>query len=62
MKLISNSNHSNHRETFISLCDKTDEIVMASPFCYSHFEKFANAVAKNGSVKKVGSFEENQFK
>lgn len=53
MKVIRNSSTSTHSEWFFCLCGKADEIVMASPFCYSDFADFANSVKGTGFVGKV---------
>lgn len=37
----------------MSLCSKADELAMASPFCYTDFSGFADAVANVGSIRKI---------
>lgn len=53
MKIISNSTITNHGEAFISLCQNADELVMVSPFCYSDFSEFADAIASARDVHSV---------
>lgn len=53
MEILSNSTTTNHGEVFVSLCRKADEIVMASPFCYSDFTDFADTIASFSDIHRV---------
>ena len=53
MTIVSNSSTSNHGETFLALCQKADELLMVSPFCYSDFSDFAEALEVAGSIHRV---------
>ena len=53
MEIISISITTNHWKLFVSLCRKADEIVMVSPFCYSDFTAFADAIASSCDSPKV---------
>ena len=53
MEILSNSTTTNHGEVFASLCRKADEVVMASPFCYSDFSPFADAIASCGNIYRL---------
>lgn len=53
MTVISNSSTTNHCETFMALCQRADEVVMVSPFCYSDFSAFAQMLESYGRIQKV---------
>lgn len=52
MEILFNSLEANHCTAFLSLCKQADEILIASPFCYSNFSDFADSI-KNTGIKKV---------
>lgn len=53
MTIISNTSTTNHGEMLTKLCNKADELVMVSPFCYSDFSVFADMVATCADVRKI---------
>lgn len=53
MKILSNSTITNHGEVFASLCQKADEVVMVSPFCYSDFTAFADTIASSCDIRRI---------
>lgn len=52
MRIISNSNKLNHSKVFQDLCREADELVLASPFCYLDFSRFAKEIATD-EIHKV---------
>lgn len=53
MTIISNTSTTNHGEMLTKLCNKADELVMVSPFCYSDFSVFADMVATCDDLRKI---------
>lgn len=53
MKIITNSDLTNHGQVLSSLYAQADEIVFVSPFCYPDFSEFAEAVANANSIRRV---------
>lgn len=53
MKILNNSDINSHHQCLVSLCSSADEIVMASPFCYSDFSGFAEVIKNVNSISNV---------
>ena len=53
MKILSNSDNTNHSAVFETLCRNADEILMVSPFCYSDFSIFADVLDSSGGIQKA---------
>lgn len=53
MQIIGNSGTNTHRQIISNLCLNADELVIASPFCYSDFFEFARDLQRGGTVKKI---------
>lgn len=53
MTIISNSLNNNHGETFVDLCQRSDELVVVSPFCYPDFSAFADVLDSSGRIQKI---------
>lgn len=50
---ISNTENCDHKTLFFKLCESADEILIASPFCFPDFKKFADMLAAIGTIKKI---------
>ena len=53
MPLLSNNTKTNHKTRLLELCSLADEVVIASPFCYTDFEGFAKDLVSCGGVHQV---------
>lgn len=53
MQIINNSSCSNHAELILALCKDADELVIASPFCFSKFDAFVSDIAKDCTIRKI---------
>ena len=61
MQLINNSSTS-HLSVLKGLLSNSDDVLIASPFCYSDFKEFTDVVASSGvkRVRFVTSLKENE--
>lgn len=53
MQIIENSSCHNHYDCLLNLCKQADELVIASPFCFSNFERFVSNVSKEDTTRKI---------
>lgn len=53
MRLINNVAGKNHIDVILSQLSNSDELVIASPFCFSDFSGFATDISNAGSINRI---------
>ena len=53
MKLINNTENNSHYDVMMAVAKESDELIIASPFCFNDFRPFTDDLASNSGIRSV---------
>ncbi len=53
MELVNNTQNNSHYDVLMALARESDELIVASPFCFNDFRPFADDLAGNSDIRSV---------